>query len=550
MGLKFRPSLKPPTAAQFDLQIKDFCRRVRLQALFADQPQDHDFNPRLYVPTGWNPPRQDFELEDKLFHLREELRRNIAECKPHWQENLTRQDRAELKELQRNRAVRVLPTDKNLGPALLSTDWVKNETLRHLQDELSYSKVTLEDWYVCRDNVIQRREQLMSTYCQFIVPSAARFLRSYDHFVTPAKFYVIPKIHKAPMVGRPIAASHSYITRPISIFVDELVKPKIHMPTVLRDSSELILLLENTVLPSSNCFLVTANVVSLYPNVDIKKALVALDFLLREARAPETPLLVQLARLILENNYLSSEFSPDIVHQEFGIAMGTPFAVTIANAFMYHHEKDIIEQYSNYLILYRRFIDDIFAIWVGPKDTLLDFLGALNNKSDRVKLTHCISDSSISFLDLFLFRDASSSVLQFSTFQKPLNKYLYIPFESFHPSSNKKAFIKGELIRYARNSSSLKAFSETRDKFWKRLRVRGYPFRFLLPLFREIRYSDRQRWLIQKPKHRSKVSKTIVFKTTFNCSHVRIKNVIHQMLPDLDCTVCYKSTVTLANLCK
>ena len=92
------------------------------------------------------------------------------------------------------------------------------------------------------------------------------------------------------MVGRPIAASHSYITRPISTFVDELVKPKICMPTVLRDSSELIRLLENTVLPKSNCFLVTADVVSLYPNVDIKKALAALDLLLREGQAPETPL--------------------------------------------------------------------------------------------------------------------------------------------------------------------------------------------------------------------------------------------------------------------
>ena len=49
------------------------------------------------------------------------------------------------------------------------------------------------------------------------------------------------------MVGRAIAASHSYITRPLSIFVDELIKPKIQMFTVLRDSSELILLLENTV---------------------------------------------------------------------------------------------------------------------------------------------------------------------------------------------------------------------------------------------------------------------------------------------------------------
>lgn len=134
---------------------------------------------------------------------------------------------------------------------------------RHLSDELSYSKVTLEDWYVYRDNVIKRREQLMSTYCQFIVPNVARFLRSYDHFVAPAKFYVLPKIHKTPMVGRPIAASHSYITRPISIFVDELIKPKLRMPTVLRDSSELIQLLENTVLPHSNCFLVTADVAPL-----------------------------------------------------------------------------------------------------------------------------------------------------------------------------------------------------------------------------------------------------------------------------------------------
>ena len=115
-----------------------------------------------------------------------------------------------------------------------------------------------------------------------------------------------------------------------------------------------------------------------------------LDLLLREARVPETPLLIQLARLVFDNNYLCSEFSPDIFHQVFGIAMGTPFAVTAANAFMFHHEKDIVEYYSQYLKLYKRFIDDIFAIWCGPKGTLLEFLNALNSKTDRIKLTYCI----------------------------------------------------------------------------------------------------------------------------------------------------------------
>ena len=79
--------------------------------------------------------------------------------------------------------------------------------------------------------------------------------------------------------------------------------------------------------------------------------------------------------------------------------------------------------------------------------------------------------------------------------------------------------------------------------------LRGYPFSFLLSLFREIRYSDRRRWLAPKSKRGIGGNKTIVFKTTFNCSHARIKNAISQILPDLDCTVCYKSTVTLAIVC-
>ena len=56
------------------------------------------------------------------------------------------------------------------------------------------------------------------------------------------------------------------------------------------------------------------------------------------------------------------------------------------------------------------------------------------------------------------------------TFEKPLNKYLYII-----PASNKKAFIRlrGELMRYTRNSSTFKAFSDTREKFWKRLQSRA-----------------------------------------------------------------------------
>lgn len=201
-------------------------------------------------------------------------------------------------------------------------------------------------------------------------------------------------------------------------------------------------------------------------------ALVALDLLLREAGAPETPLLIQLSRLVFENNFLKSEFSRHIFHQTFGIAMGIPFAVITANAFMYYFEKDVVTQFSSYLLLYKRFLDDIFFIWKGPKENLLAFLNCLNNTNDRIKLTYVIDESSISFLDLFLYKDANSSTLQFSTYQKPLNKYLYIPFESFHPASNKKLEVSlcalpeiapplKSSAKRVRNSGSVSGFAVT-----------------------------------------------------------------------------------------
>ena len=353
---------------------------------------------------------------------------------------MTFDERSGLRELKENPTVRVLATDKNLGPALVSTEWVEKETLKHLNDIQSYAQVTKDDWTFRRLKVIETRDKLVNSYSRFLPPNSVKFLRSLDdspRSIDPAKFYILPKIHKSPIAGRPIAASHSYITRPISIFVDELVKPNITMPTVLRDSGELIQCLEKVELPA-NCFLVTADVSSLYPDIDTKKAIIALDLLLREGKVAQTPLLVQLARLIFENNFLKSEFSSDVYHQTFGIAMGTPFAVTATNAFMYYHERDIIELYSRNLTLYKRFIDDIFVIWEGPRDTLLQFLSAIDAKDERIKITYEISDSKISFLDLLLFKDPANNKLQYSTFQKPLNKYL----SHFTPLVTKKLLSK------------------------------------------------------------------------------------------------------------
>ena len=86
------------------------------------------------------------------------------------------------------------------------------------------------------------------------------------------------------------------------------------MPTLLRDSGEIIQCLGGIKLPA-HCLFVTADVSLIYPNIETKKAIIALDLSIKEGKVAQTALLTQFTRLVLENNFLQSEISHDIYHQ-------------------------------------------------------------------------------------------------------------------------------------------------------------------------------------------------------------------------------------------
>ena len=75
--------------------------------------------------------------------------------------------------------------------------------------------------------------------------------------------------------------------------MDEHIKPLVYQEqTVLKDTTELNKILESTKF-SKNCFLVTADVYSLYTNISVDKALLALDNLCRVHKLGQCPLLVE-----------------------------------------------------------------------------------------------------------------------------------------------------------------------------------------------------------------------------------------------------------------
>jgi hypothetical protein len=75
-----------------------------------------------------------------------------------------------------------------------------------------------------------------------------------------------------------------------------------------------------------------------------------------------------------------------------------------------------------------------------------------------------------------------------SVYQKALNAYLYIPWNSCHLLDSKRAWVKGELIRYVQICSKESDFANIQRDFLVRLCERGYPGRWLKGIFEEIRY--------------------------------------------------------------
>jgi hypothetical protein len=155
------------------------------------------------------------------------------------------------------------------------------------------------------------------------------------------------------------------------------------LPTICNSSYEIIEQYKLHNFPV-DAVIVMADVKELYPSIPIATGLQAIQEIAIQFnyRLEELALILQLLEWVLTHNYL--EFLDNIYLQISGTAMGTPTAVSYANIFMYYIEKPTLISYNKSIYLYKRFVDDIFAI-VGKK-AAIPILDSINNKCTTIKL--------------------------------------------------------------------------------------------------------------------------------------------------------------------
>jgi hypothetical protein len=556
LGSKFIPVPKPKTHL-LPLSMKWFKRTIRLRHMFQD---DDNTIPEYWIPSQWNPPYLDQrrDIETMLSTLERALQPNTTVTHP----NINTRDIKQYNKLLHSKDTLVILADKNLGYAVVTKSWYISRCLEHLHSD-SYFKVTDEYHHGINGKstikfLVDSITDLVLDYKPHLSPEEIKWILQPpppDEQWEPMRFYITAKVHKKPVKGRPIVPSMTWMTFHLSEWIANQLNPLIPVTQwVLKDSYDLLEVLKQlnlTELPNT-MRVATADVDALYPSMDIKTGLQLVQQFIEELdwqTKHRRQFLIKAMEFVLTKGYIT--FQEQIYQQTNGAAMGSPMIPPYANIFMYQLEKATVHKHtaSGTLLLFKRFIDDVFII---TKDSnITELQGELNSLRPFIKLTWTPPAKYCNFLDIIV--SIKNNKLHTNVYQKQLNTYAYLPFHSYHTKAQKKGFIKGEAIRYARICTSETDFKFMINLFTLRLQRRGYPLSFIKRALGEVQHKDKHKYTVASSKNNKKVI-PLLFKTEYNpaVSHTNIRTALNQFTANIlklasihpsisqKITICYK----------
>jgi hypothetical protein len=245
--------------------------------------------------------------------------------------NLSKTERQGLNDLEKNPELTIKKADKGSAVVVMNTTDYIAEAERQLLNSGAYQHLDHDPTAeYCKE--IQRvldtmlATHVIDTKCyEFLSPVSTR----------PGRFYLLPKIHKKGVPGRPICSSVNHPTEKISQFVDAHIRRFMRQSkSYIRDTQDFISKIVNGKPRKPGTLLVTLDVTSLYTNIPNEDGIAAIATLLNDSPDPDmpTPFLLKLLKLVLSKNYFI--FNGEYYLQIGGTAMGTKLAPSYACSFL------------------------------------------------------------------------------------------------------------------------------------------------------------------------------------------------------------------------
>jgi hypothetical protein len=503
LGLGYCLSLKRKDENPIDFER--FRKAIRTHYTFRNQPPRKLQFPKLYVKRGddWDPDLAPRNVEKAMDEFERQTTTAFRASRNNEHTyNLPAETIQKLRDLKKAQQFRVTATDKNLGPAIMEMDVYIRQALVHLEDRQQYREINQET--ATELDEANYRRILRSTVDNSDLDAESRIfftkklcglrnkdgiVQRPDHLQLPY-FYALPKVHKTPWKTRPVVSGVSTVFEPLRQWIDTQLKRVIHLcPSYLKDGWQLVHALRDIqdLPPDAVCY--TADAVSMYSNINTDHGIetIAKWLQLHRAELPfdfPTALVLDGLDTVMRHNVFA--FGARRFLQLDGTAMGTSCACNYATIYYSYHEETKLLANPTYLLLfYRRFIDDAFVIQRASPNGYADFVHGMNDfgrPGARLEWEATPPGREVDFLDLHIRLDPAGTVST-TSFQKPMNLYLYRPPSSAQPSSILYGLIYGTLHRYYWHNTERSMFEQFAWKFFGRLQQRGHAVNKLATLF-------------------------------------------------------------------
>ena len=421
--------------------------------------------------------------------------------------NLTRTQTETINKLQQNPHTITLLTDKNLGPVIMDRqEYINRVFTDHLLDTNTYKRLSKEEAEKILADILEYLQYTFENPSSSVQNSLSNqdiryFSRALHetNYRIPT-FYGLIKIHKQPWKIRPVVSCCGSLLARLSTWVDfHLQKLKKFIPSYIKDSEDLQRQLTSLRIPP-NTRIFTCDAISMYTNIDVDHSILIIKTWLQTFQhelPPNFPssFLVTAITVIMKNNVFS--FGDTHWLQRTGTAMGTPCACMLATIYFSFHERtSILPKYSDNILFYRRFINDVICLWTCPNDDIahsnkkfqdlqedMNTFGLLRWEFQPLSLSTTFLDLNIKLRHPTTNNHTTNHPISFSTYQKEHNLYLYLPPHSAHPPGITRSLVHGLLRKYWIQNTKTEDFQKMAKLLFKRLAARGHPSSTLLSLF-------------------------------------------------------------------
>ena len=278
-------------------------------------------------------------------------------------------------------------------------------------------------------------------------------------------------------------------------------------------------------------FIITWDVIGLYPSIVILEGLRASIWMLRKHRKgkvnPSNQSVINLLRLVLQcNNF---QFAGKHYKQLKGTAMGTKVAPTFANIFMGKFEEDFVYTHPLYskVLAWFRFIDDIFFIFTGTLVELEQFFDDLNHtRHTTINFTMSYSQEKIDFLDTTI--KIENGCLTSTLYTKPTDSHSYLLYDSCHPKHIMTSIPYSQFLRIRRICTHWTDFMANAMALVNYLVARNYPIVLVLDSLCKVNKISRETALDGAPNTQepSQEKQKFYLITTYNPSNPNVKEIV------------------------